>query len=323
LKTQNQTKFLNSKILKTQNRASFTKLKTWLPFYIMALPGLAYIFINNYLPMFGLQIAFKQFNYGKGIWGSSWNGLKNFKYLFKTKDAWIITRNTIGYNFLWIIIGTVFGIMVAIFLNEVKSKLSKQIYQTAILLPYLMSTVIVAYLVYAFLSPSNGVINKSLLEPLGIKPIQWYSESKYWPFILTFVNQWKGIGFGAVIYLSAIVGISDEYYEAAQIDGATKWQQIRQITLPLLRPTIITLVILSLGNIFRSDFGLFYQVPMNSGALYNVTSTIDTYVYRGLMQTNDIAMSSAAGFYQSIVGFICVIAVNTIIKKFSREDAIF
>lgn len=289
----------------------------------MALPGLVYLLINNYLPMFGLQIAFKKFNYNLGIWGSEWNGLENFKYLFKTKDAWIITRNTIGYNFLWIIIGTIFSIFVAILLNEVKNKIFKQAYQTAILLPYLISTVIVAYLVYAFLSPSNGVINKSILEPLGISPIEWYSEPKLWPFILTIVNQWKGIGFSAVIYLSALSGISDEYYEAAMLDGATKWQQIKMITLPLLKPTIITLTILSLGNIFRSDFGLFYQVPMNSGVLFDVTNTIDTYVYRGLMQSNDVAMSSAASFYQSIVGFICVISVNAIIKKISKEDAIF
>lgn len=310
-------------VIKVKNKKKLKEIKKWIPIYILALPGIIYLFCNNYLPLFGLQIAFKDFNYAKGIWGSKWNGLKNFEYLFKTKDAWIITRNTIGYNVFWIILSAVVGITVAILLNEVRNKYAKQLYQTIILLPYLMSMVVIAYLVFAFFSSSNGLINKSILEPLGIEGVSWYTESKYWPWILTFVNQWKGIGFGTVIYLSSIVGISKDYYEAAEIDGATKWQQIKLITLPLLKPTVIMLTVLSLGNIFRSDFGLFYQVPMNQGALYDVTNTIDTYVYRGLMQRNDIAMSAAAGFYQSIVGFITIIAANKIVKKFSKENALF
>lgn len=310
-------------VIKVKKKKNLKEIKKWIPIYILALPGIIYLFCNNYLPLFGLQIAFKDFNYAKGIWGSKWNGLKNFEYLFKTKDAWIITRNTIGYNVFWIILSAVVGITVAILLNEVRNKYAKQLYQTIILLPYLMSMVVIAYLVFAFFSSSNGLINKSILEPLGIKGVSWYTEGKYWPWILTFVNQWKGIGFGTVIYLSSIVGISKDYYEAAEIDGATKWQQIKLITLPLLKPTVIMLTVLSLGNIFRSDFGLFYQVPMNQGALYDVTNTIDTYVYRGLMQRNDIAMSAAAGFYQSIVGFITIIAANKIVKKFSKENALF
>lgn len=310
-------------VIKVKKEKKLKEIKKWIPIYILALPGIIYLFCNNYLPLFGLQIAFKDFNYAKGIWGSKWNGLKNFEYLFKTKDAWIITRNTIGYNVFWIVLSAVVGITVAILLNEVRNKYAKQLYQTIILLPYLMSMVVIAYLVFAFFSSSNGLINKSILEPLGIKGVSWYTESKYWPWILTFVNQWKGIGFGTVIYLSSIVGISKDYYEAAEIDGATKWQQIKLITLPLLKPTVIMLTVLSLGNIFRSDFGLFYQVPMNQGALYDVTNTIDTYVYRGLMQRNDISMSAAAGFYQSIVGFITIIAANKIVKKFSKENALF
>lgn len=298
------------------------KFRHWIPFYIMGLPGLIYLIINNYLPMFGLQIAFKKFNYSKGIWGSPWVGLDNFKFLFTSDSAFRITRNTLLYNIAFIILGMVLGVAVAILVNEIFSKTAKKFYQTVILLPYLMSMVIIAYLVYAYISPTTGLFN-AIIKSLGGKPVEWYSNKSYWPFILIFVQQWKTIGFGMVLYLSSIVGISKDYYEAAQIDGATKWQRIRKITLPLLKPTLITMLILNCGNIFRSDFGLFYQVPMNQGSLYAVTDTIDTFVYRALMVKPNMAMSSAAGFYQSVVGFICITAVNGIIRKVSKENAMF
>lgn len=297
------------------------RLKNWMPFYIMGLPGMIYLFINNYMPLFGLQIAFKKFNARKGIFGSDWIGLKNFEFLFKGQ-AFRITRNTLLYNITFIIVGTVLAVAVAILVNEIINVQAKKFYQTAILLPYLMSMVIVAYLGYTYLSPQTGLIN-SILNKIGIDDISWYSQPKYWPFILVFINQWKNIGFGLVIYLSSIVGISKEFYEAAALDGATKWQQIKMITLPLIKPTIVTMFILSVGQIFRSDFGLFYQVPMNQGALFSVTDTIDTFVYRGLMQTNNVGMSSAAGFYQSLVCFLSVILVNWIIKHMSEENALF
>ena len=179
------------------------------------------------------------------------------------------------------------------------------------------------YLVYAFLSSDTGYINKSILEPLGREGISWYTEKKYWPFILVFVNQWKNIGFTTVIYLASIIGISKDYYEAARIDGANKWSQIRYITLPLIKPTVITLTLLNIGRIFYSDFGLFYQVPRNSGMLYDVTRTIDVYVYNALMKNSDFALASAASFYQSIVGFLLIIIANMIIRKVSRENALF
>lgn len=294
----------------------------WLPFYLMGLPGLVYLFVNNYMPLVGLQIAFKKFNYAKGMWDSEWSGFKNFEFLFKTKDAFIMIRNTICYNIVWIILGMVFGVTAAILLNEVAGKKAKKFYQTAILLPYLMSMVIIAYLVYAYLSPTSGLFTKIIERITGHAPA-FYQETKWWPFILTFVNQWKGIGFGMILYLSSIIGIDTSYYEAAQLDGATKWQQHRLITLPLLKPTIIMLLILSMGQIFRSDFGLFYQVPMHQGVLNPVTQTIDTYVYNALLKVNDVGMSSAASFIQSVVGFIFIVAANKIVSKADKSSALF
>lgn len=312
----------NKKIGKTEKKK--INWKHWLPFYIMFIPGLVYLLINNYLPLYGLQLAFKQFSYRKGISGSDWIGFKNFKFLFATDDAFIMIRNTLLYNVIWILIGIVFGVTVAILFNEVINKTAKKFYQTAILLPYLMSMTVVAYLVYAFLSTDTGLINNTILEGwLGKDGVSWYSESKFWPFILTFVQQWKQIGFGMLLYLSSIVGIDKTYYEAAMLDGATKWQQTKSITLPLLKPTIIMLMILNIGQIFRSDFGLFYQVPMNQGALYDTTQTIDTYVFRALLVNNNMGMSAAASFLQSVVGFIFIVAANAIVRKMDENSSLF
>ncbi|WP_051198097.1 MULTISPECIES: ABC transporter permease [unclassified Butyrivibrio] len=297
-------------------------LKRSIPIYIMALPGLIYMFINNYMPMPGIILAFKNYKAKNGIYGSKWAGLKNFKYLFSTQDAFIITRNTICYNLVFIIVNTVFAILIAIILSELTHKI-KKVYQSVILLPYLLSAVIISYLVFAFLSAENGFINNSIFRLLGKDPISWYQEKQYWPFILVFVNLWKGIGYNCIIYLSTIIGFDRSYYEAAAIDGATKWQQIKSITLPLLRPTIIMLTLMAIGRIFYSDFGLFYQVPQNSGALLQVTNTIDTYVYRGLIELGDITMSAAAGVYQSIVGFILVMAANLAVRKLDPDSALF
>ena len=297
--------------------------KRYLPFYLLALPGLIYLLCNNYLPMFGIVIAFKKLNFAKGIFASKWIAFDNFKFLFRSSTAWIIIRNTVLYNVSFIILGTVFAVMAAILLNEIRSKYASRTYQTLILLPYLISWVIVSYLVSAFLSADTGLINNSILKPLGLASINWYSETKYWPFIIMFVYLWKATGYSMIIYYSSIVGISQDYYEAASIDGATKWQQIRTITLPLLKPTIITLFIMSVGHIFNSDFGLFYQVPRNSGVLYDVTQTIDVYVYNALMKNSDYGMSSAASVFQSVVGFILVVAANKVIRKSHPESALF
>lgn len=286
----------------------------------MMLPGLLYLFINNYMPMYGLIIAFKQVNFSLGIWDSPWVGLSNFKFLFATDDAWIITRNTLLYNIAFIIINTVVGIFFAILITGVTNKKAKKVYQSAILVPYLMSIVIVSYIVYAFLSAENGLLNNTILKN---NPINWYQEAKYWPVILVIVNTWKGIGYGCLIYISALNGIDPSLYEAASLDGAGKLQQIKHIMLPSLKGTIITLTLLNIGRIFYSDFGLFYQVPQNSGQLYATTNVIDTYVYRALLQLGNTGMSAAAGFYQSIVGFILVMTSNLVVRKISKENALF
>lgn len=299
------------------------KLRKSIPLYLMMLPGLVYLFCNNYMPMFGIVIAFKKINWRKGILGSDWAGLSNFTYLFKSAETPRMIRNTVGYSVLFLLLGTFLAIAVAILLNEIRSKFSRTIYQSLILLPYLMSMVVVSYLVYAFLANETGLINNSILKVFGKDPVNWYQEAKYWPFILTFVNQWKGIGYGMIVYYASIVGISSEYYEAAMLDGATKWQQIKNITLPLLKPTVIIMLIMSLGGIFHSDFGLFYQVPRNQGMLYSATQTIDTYVYNALMNQGNIAMSSAASVLQSVVGFVLVIVSNAFVRKYEKNSALF
>ena len=294
-----------------------------IPLYLMFLPGAIYLLINNYIPMAGLVIAFKQVNWNKGILKSPWVGFSNFEYLFKTKEAWNITRNTLGYNIVFIILGTVIAIAVAILLNEITSMVLKKTYQTVILLPYLISMVVVSYLVYAMLSSENGFVNLSILRPLGKQEISWYTESKYWPAILIIIYIWKTFGYNCILYYATLVGIDRGYYEAAVIDGASRWQQIWNITLPSLKSTIIILTLMALGGIFRSDFGLFYQVPMDSGPLYDVTNTIDTYVYRGLIRQNNVGMSSAAGFYQSVIGFVLVLLANYAVRRISKENALF
>ena len=297
-------------------------LKRYLSLYVMALPGLIYLFINNFMPLPGLVLAFKKYNAKKGIFGSPFVGFKNFKYLFVTKDAFIITRNTILYNLAFIVINTILAIAVAILLAEMTSKM-KKVYQCLILLPYMISMVIVSYLVFGFLSTENGFINNTVLRVLGMEPISWYMKKQYWPFILVFVNAWKVIGYNCIIYLATILGIDRSIYESAAIDGASKWAQIKNITIPLLRPTVIMLTLLAVGRIFYSDFGLFYQVPQNQGALFSVTNTIDTYVYRGLLELGDMSMASAAGLYQSVIGFILILSANWAIRKIDPESAMF
>ena len=298
-------------------------LKEYWPLYLMMLPALLYLLINNYIPMAGMVIAFKKLNFAKGIWASPWAGLKNFKFLFASKDAWIITRNTLLYNVAFILVNMVVGIAIAILITEVRNTKLKKIYQSAILLPFLMSMVILSYIVYALLSAENGLVNNSILPLFHIDPIQWYQKPKYWPAVLIIANCWKGVGYGCLIYIASLIGIDPSFYEAARLDGASKWQEITKITLRSLVPTIITLLLLSIGRIFYSDFGLFYQVPMNSGVLFPTTNVIDTYVYRALIEQGNISMSSAAGVYQSLVGFCVVMLSNWIVRRVDKDQALF
>nr|WP_117387135.1 ABC transporter permease subunit [Ruminiclostridium cellobioparum] len=291
--------------------------------YLLMLPGIIYMLLNNYIPMFGIIIAFKNYNFEDGFLFSPTVGFDNFRYLFETPDAFIMTRNTLGYNAVFIVVNLVMSVTMAILLNEVRNRYSKRFYQSAVLLPFFLSAVIVAYLVYSLLNPDSGLVNRYILKSFGVEPISWYLEPKYWPFILVITNAWKNVGYGSIIYISAMTGIDTEYYEAATIDGARKWQQVKYITIPLLVPVMVIMTILSIGRIFYSDFGLFYQLPMGSGTLLPVTNVIDTYVYNSLVNMGDIGMSSAAGFYQSVVGFLLVLTTNLVVRKISPENALF
>lgn len=306
-------------LVKHRNR---NKIKNTM-LYCMMIPGLAYLVINNYLPMIGLVVAFKNYNYRGGIFGSPWCGADNFVYLFKTDSAYLITRNTLLFNLSFIALTTLVAVTMAILLNEINSKRYIKGYQTTILMPYLISMIIASYIVFALLSSDNGLFNKSILPAFGIEPIRWYSEPRYWPAILIITYLWKNFGFYTVIYYASVIAIDTDYYEAATLDGASKMRQIVSITLPIIRPVIISMVLLSIGRIFYSDFGLFYQVPRDSGALYSVTNTIDTYVYRALINLGDVGMSSAACVYQSIVGLLMVVGANALVRKVDPESAMF
>lgn len=301
------------------------KNRVWL---LMVLPGTIWLLLFSYLPMFGTVIAFKNFRYDPNgffasILNSEWVGFENFKFLFNTNDAWIITRNTVLYNLVFIVVGLVLAVFVAIVLNELANKKLSKIYQTGMLFPHFLSWVVVSYFVFTFLSVDRGLLNNILLW-FGVEdPISWYNEAEYWPFIIVLTSMWKGVGYGSIVYLAAIVGIDKNYYEAAMIDGANKWQQIRNITIPMITPLIVILTILNVGRIFSADFGLFFQVPRDSGPLYSVTNVIDTYVYRGITTMGDISMSTAAGLYQSIVGFALVMLTNYLVQKVDKEYALF
>lgn len=290
----------------------------YLPLYLMMLPGFVYLICNNYLPMFGILIAFKNVNFSVGVFKSPWVGLKNFEFLFATKDAYMMIRNTLLYNIVWIAMGLVIAVTIAIFMAEISERKIAKVIQPIICFPSMISAVILSYIVYGFLSTNYGFIN----QVMGTK-INFYNKAQYWPFILTIVHFWQSAGQSSIIYMASIGGIDKSMYEAARIDGAGKLKQIIYITLPMLRPMIILLLLLSIGRIFNSDFGLFYQVTLNSGRLIKTTQTIDTYVYRALMEMNNVGMSSAASVFQAIIGFVLVLLSNLIVRKLDPQSALF
>ena len=263
-----------------------------MPLTMMALPGIVLMLIFKYLPLGGIVLAFKRFNVRQGIFGSEFVGWNNFKFLFLSSDAWVITRNTLLYNLAFIALDVVFAVTFAIILNELLHKKRAKLFQSIYIAPYFLSWVAVSFVAYAFLSVDNGLLNRLLIS-FGKDPVSWYAESKWWPIIIIVFEVWKTVGYSTVMYMGALTGIPNDYYEAALVDGATKWQQIRHITIPCLRTMMLVLVTLAIGRIFFSDFGLFYQLPRNSGSLFSVTNVIDTYIYRALKETGDIGMSAA------------------------------
>ena len=288
---------------------------------ILSLPGILFKFVIAYLPMVGLILAFKNFRYDQGLFGSAWVGFRNFEFLFKAQDAFRIIRNTLLYNFTYIITGTLVALLFALLLNELTGKLMK-IYQTTMFLPFFLSMVLVGYIGNAFLDFENGYLNE-VLGYFGLEPHNWYLETKPWLFILPLVALWKGVGFSTLVYYAGITGISSDYYEAAKLDGANRVQMMLRITLPLLKPLIIILFILGLGNIFRGDFGLHYFIPNNVGPNFPTTDIIDTYVYRALTKLGDINSGAAVGFLQSVVGLVTVVTANYIVRKVDRDSALF
>jgi putative aldouronate transport system permease protein len=297
-------------------------LQTNLTLSLMALPGILMLLVFAYLPMVGLVIAFKDYRFADGILGSDWVGFDNFRFLFGTDTAWRITRNTLLMNSLFITTSTIASLVIALLMNEVYTSRLSKYYQTMLFFPYFISWIIVSYFVFGFLNGETGIANQALMA-LGLDKIEWYREPTYWPAILTAAHLWNGMGFGSIVYLAGMLGIDTAYYEAAKIDGANKWQQIRYITLPLITPLIIILVLLSIGRIFNADFGLFFFVPRDNPMLYSTTDVIDTFVYRSLVQLGDISMAAAAGFYQSVVGFVLVVLANWLVRRINPDNSLF
>ena len=311
------------------------EVKRHIAFLTMLLPGLAFLLCFSYLPMPAIILAFKRYSLAKppkDYWiqnkfiyslfiDNPWVGLNNFKFIFQSPDAWTVVRNTVGYNLVFMALGLVLSVGLAIIINELNNRIAAKVYHTILFLPYFISWIVVAYLVYAFVS-AKGVFNQ-IFTSLGLPTINFYSEPKYWPFIFVFCNMWKYTGNNSIIYLATLSGFDQELYEAAAIDGAGKWQQIRHITLPQLVPTIVLLQILAVGRIFNGDFDMFYSLPNGSGPLKNVSTTLDVYVYNTMKTGAQLGLAAAAAFFQSIVGFTLVLTTNLIVRKVSPEMAMF
>ena len=296
-------------------------------FLLMVLPGAAWLILFFYIPVFGNIVAFKDYHItGEGfidsVMKSKWVGFDNFKFLFSSKDAYIITRNTVLYNLGFIFLGLIVSVGIAIIFSELRSKRVVKVLQTSMLFRYFLSWVIISFFTDAFLNVDKGLVNH-ILASFGMKAINFYSELWIWPALLLFLGIWKGFGYSSVMYYATIMGIDPTFYEAATVDGASKWQRIRNITIPQLSSLITVLTILAVGNIFRADFGLFYQIPHNAGALYSVTNVIDVYVYNGLTKSGDIGMTAAAGLYQSVVGLVLVLISNIIARRIDKNAALF
>jgi len=295
---------------------------------VLALPTVIWYLLFSFIPMFGVIIAFKNFKVFPGhgflynLMHSTWVGVDNFKYFVKSNMLFVLLRNTILYNVVFIILGIIIPVTLAIMISLIHSKRKSKVYQTMMFFPHFMSWVVVSYFVYAFLSMDKGMLN-GVLQHFGKESIQWYMEPKYWPFILVFMQVWKTVGYSMVIYLASITGIDTTLYEAAVIDGATKWQQVKYITIPSIKTIVVMMFILNVGRIFYSDFGLFFQITRGiPGSLYNSVSTIDTFVYNALQSSTPIGMTAAATFFQSFACCLTILLANWIVSKIDNESAI-
>jgi putative aldouronate transport system permease protein len=305
-----------------------TGIKKTIALTTMVLPGAVWLLLIRYLPMFGISLAFKDYrfnpranNFISNFMYSAWVGFDKFKFLFTT-DAGAMIRNTLAYNVTFIVLGLFISLTFAIMLSQITARFAAKTYQTMMFFPYFISWVVVSYFVMAFLDPTNGILTKWQAS-VGMGAVNYYNTPSHWPVILTLSNIWKNTGYSTVLYLAAITGIDATQYEAAAVDGASKWQQIRHVTLPGIKTMIIVLFIMNVGKIFNADFGLFYSVPQNSGMLYPTTQVIDTYVYNTYQKTRDVGMTSAAGLYQNVIGFICIMVANGIVRKLEPESSLF
>lgn len=300
----------------------FKKLYRYRIYLLMLAPAVIYTLIFAYYPMTGIVMAFKKYSYAGGIWGSPWNGLENFKFFFKSGQAGLVTRNTILYNIAFIVVGTVVQVAVAIFLTEIHSKRFRKISQSMMFLPYFISWVIVGVMSFNIFSSDYGFMNR-LITALGGEKISFYTKPEVWPFILIFFNVWKGAGYGSVMYLAAIMGIDTSIYDAAAIDGANVFQRIFRVTIPAIMPTMIILLLLSVGSIFKGNFDLFYNLIGNNGLLYNYTDVIDTLTTRTLISSSDFGMSAAMGLYQSVLCFFSILIANKLVSLYDRDYSLF
>ncbi|RED64985.1 ABC transporter permease [Cohnella lupini] len=291
---------------------------------LMFLPAATLLFLFNYLPLAGLVIAFKNFDFQQGIFGSEWAKplLNNFDYMLTSDSAYRAIKNTILLNALFIAVGLVFEVGLALMLNEIRNKYFKRVTQSLTFLPFFISWIVVGVFAYNLMNFETGAFNR-IIQFMGLSPIDFYSEAGLWPFILTLAVRWKVTGYGTIIYLAALTSVDNSYYEAASIDGASRWQQTWYISLPMLKPTILILTLLAVGRIMNADFGMFYAMVGDAALLFPTTDVIDTFVYRSLRKSGDIGMASAAGFVQSIVAFVLVLGSNYIARRADRDSAIF
>lgn len=290
--------------------------------FIMCIPVIVVLFLFSYVPMAGLVMAFKKFDFSKGIWGSPWVGLDNFEFLLASGKTFTrMTANTLKFYVIFTVLGTILNIAIAIGIDQLVFKRIGKFFQSIMIIPIFISYAAVQFIVYAFLS-NSGMVN-NILQLLGGNPIRWYTSAKYWPFILTVVKMWNSVGYGSVLYMSVLAGIDQEMYEAARIDGANKRKQIIHITLPCLVPMITIMLLLSVGGIMRSDTGLFYQVTRNSGILYSTTQVIDSYVLNAILTTSSYGFTAAATLYQSVVGLVLILIANGIVRKVAPDNSLF
>ena len=310
---------------KAEKRSLIDSIKKRSPLYVMLIPGVLYLIMFNYLPMFGMILSFKKINFRDGILGSAWCGLDNFRYALSSPSLLTALKNTILYNIVFLFIGMALSILLAIMLDLLWGKLSKKVYQTIMIMPYFLSWVIVSYLVFGFLSMESGVVNNTILPLFGMDKINWYMEPKYWPAILIIVYFWKNWGYSSILYTSALSGVDVQLYEAADRDGASVPQKLWNITLPAIKPIISMMLILKVGSILTTDMGLFYQIPLNTPQLYNTTNVISTYTYNLMTGSgaNTLGMASATSMLNSLVGFVLILISNGIVKKLDSDGAIF